>query len=640
MKNKTNRIEGKITVTSLGSGYVSSDVVEEDIYVPSQFLNTALNGDEVEVVVAPRVEGEKPNGEVTRVIARKKTEFVGTIERRKDDRFAFMVADDHKIHVPLFLPNVDPEVKNGIKVLARMIKWEDPRKNPTGKVIKVIGKKGDNDVEMESIVLEKGFEVGFPENVDKESMRIKERYEDIFRKEVPKRRDVRGTFTFTIDPVDAKDFDDAISFKKLSNDLFEIGVHIADVASWVGERSALDKEARKRGFSVYLVDRTIPMLPEVLSNDICSLNPNEDKLTFSAIFKMTRDGEVKDLWFGRTVINSDRRFTYQEAQDVIDGKMESPYTEELQTLMSMTRKIRKRRVEAGSLEFGYDEVKVEIDAKGRPTRIYTKEGLECQQLIEELMVLTNKEAALFIGGEKSKRLCIYRIHEKPDKDSLEELFTFLKKLGHEIKFSGNTVSSKDLNALLKKIEGTDEEFMVKSVIIRSMPKAVYSIVNRGHFAMALQYYTHFTSPIRRYADLLVHRSLQQKLEGKTPTAEEKSFYKETAEKISQREVDLASAERMSLALKQTEYMMERIGEVRNGIISGVTEWGIYIQDVETRAEGMIRLKSMKDDFYVLDKENFSISGSRTKKKYSLGDKVKVKITGGDLDRKSLDYVFA
>lgn len=451
---------------------------------------------------------------------------------------------------------------------------------------------------------------------------------------------MRGVLTFTIDPADAKDFDDAISFKELSDDLFEVGVHIADVASWVTEKSILDKEARKRGFSVYLVDRTIPMLPEVLSNDICSLNPNEDKLTFSVIFKMTREGDIKDLWFGKTVINSDKRFTYQEAQDVIDGKIKSPYTKELQRLMSMTRKLREKRIAAGSLEFGYDEVQVEIDTKGRPTRIYIKEGLECQKLIEELMILANKEVALFIGGKKSKRLCIYRIHEKPDKDSLEDLFTFLKKLGHEIGFSGNTVSSKDLNALLKKISGTDEEFMVKSVIIRSMAKAAYSIINKGHFAMALQHYTHFTSPIRRYADLLVHRSLQKKLEGKSPTAEERAYYKEVSEKISQREGDLASAERMSLALKQTEYMMERIGEVRNGIISGVAEWGIYIQDIETRAEGIIRLKSMSDDFYVLDKKNFSISGSRNKKKYSLGDKVKVKIIGGDLNKKLLDYVFA
>ncbi len=640
MKNTTSQIEGKITVTSLGSGYVSNEVIEEDIFIPSQLLNTALNGDEVEVVMAPRVKGEKPNGEVTRIISRKKTEFVGTIERRKGDQFAFMNADDHKMHVPLFLPNVDNEIKNGIKVLARMVKWDNPRKNPTGKVLKVIGKKGDNDVEMESIVLEKGFEVGFPENVEKESIKIKERYKQVMKRELLKRRDIRGTLTFTIDPDDAKDFDDAISFKEISKDFFEIGVHIADVGCWVGERSVLDKEARKRGFSVYLVDRTIPMLPEVLSNDICSLNPNEDKLTFSAIFKITKTGEVKDIWFGRTVMNSDMRFNYQEAQDIIDGKMKSPHSEKLQTLIGITRKIRKKRVDDGALEFGYDEVQVEVDSKGKPTRIYTKEGLESQQLIEDLMILANKEVALFVGGEKSKGLCLFRIHEKPDKDSLNELFGFLKKLGYDIRLSGDKVSSKELNDLLKQIDGTDEEFMVKSVMIRSMPKAVYSTINKGHFAMALRHYTHFTSPIRRYADLLVHRSLQQKLEGKSPTGADRSFYKETAEKLSQREIDLSSAERMSLALKQTEYMMERMGETRNGIISGVTEWGIYIQDIETRAEGMIRLKSMKDDFYVLNKEDFSITGSRTKKKYSLGDKVKVKITGGDMERKTLDYVFA
>ncbi len=637
--NKEKKIEGRITITSLGSGYVATETMKEDIYIPFQMLNTALNGDEVEIALHPRIEGDKPSGEVVDIISRKKNKFVGTIEKRKSDRFAFMSADDHKMYVSVFIPNISPDIKNGTKVLVQIVEWKDPKKNPTGKVLKVIGKKGDNDAEMESIVIERGFDVEFPDNVEKESEMIKKRYAQILKGERGKRSDFRNVFTITIDPDDAKDFDDAISFREISKDLIEVGVHIADVGYWVKERSSIDKEARKRGFSIYLVDRTIPMLPEVLSNDICSLNPNEDKLTFSAIFRITKNGDLKGVRFEKTVINSDKRFTYEEVQEIIDEKKKGPHLAELQTLMALTRKIRKKRVEEGALEFGYDEVHVDVDDKGRPTRIYTKEGIESQQLIEELMILANREAAFFVGGKNSKGLCLFRIHEKPDKDSLDELFLFLKKLGYDIRLSGNTVSSHEINGLLKKVDGKDEEFMVKSVVIRSLPKAIYSVVNKGHFAMALRHYAHFTSPIRRYADLLVHRSLLNKLEGKSPSGSEKTFYKETAENLSQKEIDLASAERLSLALKQAEYMLERIGEVRKGIISGITEWGIYIQDIETRAEGMIRLKSMKDDFYIFSKENFSINGSRTKKKYSLGDKVKVKIVGGDIERKTIDYSF-
>ena len=634
-----NRIEGKIIITSLGTGYVTDKNGKEEVYIPSYFTNTALNGDEVEVAITPRVNGDKIRGEVTKIISRRKMDFVGTVERKKGDSFAFIKADDYKIHLPFFVPSIDPNVKNKDKVLIRFVKWDDPKKNPTAKILKVLGQKGEIDVEMESIVFDRGFKVGFSNAAQKESKDIKRKQPHLTAKEIKRRKDFREKLTFTIDPDDAKDFDDAISFEEIDQNTFEVGIHIADVSFWVKEKSAIDNEAIKQGFSIYLVDRTIPMLPEILSNDICSLNPDEDKLTFSAIFKI-RNGKVIDRWFGKTVIRSDRRYTYREAQEIIDDLKPDPHSAELKTLMNITRSLRKDRINSGAIEFSCNEVKIEIDSKGRPTKIYVEKGIESQKLIEDLMILANREAAYFIGGEKSNNLSLYRIHEKPDKDSLDELFTFLKKLGHQIKFSGKTATSKQLNDLIKDIAGTDIEFMVKSTIIRSLPKAIYSTSNRGHFAMALKHYTHFTSPIRRYADLLTHRLLEKKLEKKSPSQGERDFCKRTAEKLSQIEINLASAERASIALKQTEYMLNRKGEIRDGVISAVTEWGIYVQDIETQAEGLVRLRDLKGDFYLLDKENFSISGRKTKKRYSLGDRVKVKVVGGDLERKSLEYLFA
>jgi ribonuclease R len=631
------KTKGTISITSLGSGYVSVNDLKEDIYIPFQFLNRALNGDEVEVVIHPKVKGEKTKGEVISVISRKKTRFVGVVEKNQKGNFCFVIPDDHKFYVPIFVSD-SLGVANGMKVLVELTNWNDSRKNPNGKILKVIGKKGDNDTEMESIVIEKGFGIEFPDKTKKEIDQISKKRESIGR-EVKKRKDFRDTFTFTIDPDDAKDFDDAISFKKINNNLFEVGIHIADVSYWVKEKSQIDKEAKKRGFSVYLVDRTIPMLPEILSNDICSLSSEKDKLAFSAVFQISSNGDVRGRWFGKTIIKSDKRFTYKEAQDVIDSKKKSPYSEQLKDLMRLALILRKKRVSNGALEIGQDEIQIELDSSGKPVNIYVKKGMQSQQLIEEFMVLANKEVAVYVGGKNNKGLCVYRIHEKPDRESLNELFFFLRKIGYNIKISGSNATSKELNDLLTKIKGKEEEFLVKSVLVRSLPKAIYSITNKGHFAMALTHYAHFTSPIRRYADLLVHRVLDKKIEGKPTTNSEKAFYRETSEKLSQREIDSSSAERESTALKQVEYMLSRPKETRKGIISGITEWGIYIQDIETRSEGLVRLKDMKGDFYVLNKENFSITGQRTKKKYSLGDKVKFKVSGGDLEKKSLDYIF-
>lgn len=639
--NKVKKIitlRGIISIISTGGGFVSSPELKNDVFIPFQFLNTALHGDEVEITLSPQINDERPKGEVINIVKRNKKRFVGVIERKKDKNFSFLTADDSKMYVDIFIPKTPFNAKNNTKALVEITEWNDPKKNPEGKIIKVIGMKGDNDAEMESIVIEKGFEINFPKEVEQEAREIKKLHQLKIKTNIKERKDMTNVLTFTIDPIDAKDFDDAISYKKISDDLYEIGVHIADVSYWVQEKTFIDKEARKRGFSIYLPDRTIPMLPEVLSNDICSLNPGESKMTFSGIFKINTKGEVKDSWFGKTVIKSDKRFTYEEAQKILDSG-EGVFAKELSKIMEITRKMRELRINNGAMDIPQDEVKIEVDNNGVVKNIYVKEGIETQNLIEELMLLANREVAVLMSDKKNGRVCVYRIHDKPDRDALRELIIFLKKLGHQINLRETNITSKDLNELLKSFQETEEDFMVKSIVVRSMPKAIYSVDDKGHFALALKHYAHFTSPIRRYADLLVHRSLVKKIEGKKSSKEEQVFYKETADLLSQREIDLAQAERESIAFKQIEFMINKTGEIRRGIISGLTNWGIYVSDIETRTEGMISLKEMKDDFYFLDKENFAIIGSRTKKKYFLGTKVKFKVIGGNVDQKKLEYAF-
>ena len=634
----TKTIKGTISITSLGAGYVFGEDIDEDVYIPSHLLNTALNGDEVEIIRHAKIEGEKLTGEVIKILSRKKLRFVGTIKVEKGGKFAFLTADDFRMYVSIFIPKISKDIKSNTKVLVEIISWTNPKKSPVGKILKVIGIRGDNDVEMESIVIEKGFDVEFPDDVKKDSKNIKNKSKESINNEVKSRKDFRDVLTFTIDGKDAKDFDDAISFKRLPDGLYEVGIHIADVSYWVKPNSPIDNEARKRGTSVYLVDRTIPMLPEVLSNDLCSLNFDEEKLTFSAVFTMSKIGEVKNVWFGRTITKSNCRYTYDLIQEIIDGK-DDPNAEEIREIMGITQKLRKKRIENGALEFEHSEVNIEMDKKGKPIRIYLKEMTDSQRLIEELMVLANKEVALYLGGKNSKGLCIFRTSEKPDPDKINDAFLFLEKLGYNIEINKKHISSKDINNLLKKVKGTDEEFLIKTTIIRSLSRAIYSVINRGHFAMALEHYAHFTSPIRRYADLLVHRALEKKLKGEPETQEDRSFYKITAEKLSERQLDSSSAERTSIVFKQVEYMLERVGEVKNGIISKVTSWGIYVQEVETRTEGMVKLKDIKDDFYFFDEKTASMTGRRTKKKYLLGDRVKIKIIGGDVERKTIDYIF-
>ncbi|MBI5420905.1 MAG: ribonuclease R [Parcubacteria group bacterium] len=641
-EKKKNSVRGVIGITVKGVGYVTTTEPGEDILIEPQFLNTALHGDEVEISLFPLVEEEKTSGEVVGIIKRAKTEFVGTVDKREGASIAFVLPDDKKMYKDIFLsPAESRKVHNDGKVLVEIKKWDDPKRNPEGRVIKVLGKKGDNNVEMESIVLEKGFQIKFPKNVEKEANALGKRSKPISKKEIVGRRDFRNVTTFTIDPADAKDFDDAISFQKKSDNIFEIGVHIADASYYVREGSAVDKEAKHRGVSIYLVDRTIPMLPEVLSNDICSLNPQEDKLTFSAVFTMGADAIISNVWFGRTIIHSNKRFVYEEAQKVLDDKG-GVYYDELNALNKLAHIFREKRRSAGALDFEKEEVKFVLDVAGKPLHVIQKPRLDIHKLVEEFMILANKEVATYLGGEVKrirKGASIYRVHDVPKKESIKDLLFLLRTLGHEIESEGGSISSKELNNLFEKIKGSTEEVLIKTVAMRSMAKAVYSINNIGHYGLALENYTHFTSPIRRYADILVHRILDKHLRGEYLNDMEVEWLHSFAVALSEREVGAVEAERSSIAYKQVEYMMDKIGNEYGGVISGITNFGVYVEELQTMASGMVKFKDMTDDFYVFDKASSSLIGEKHKKKYSIGDRVAIKIIAADLERKTLDFAF-
>ncbi|MDE1988443.1 MAG: ribonuclease R [Patescibacteria group bacterium] len=640
---ENTKISGTISLNSKGVGFVSTNLFKEDIEIPTSSLNTAMNKDEVEILIHPALSRQKRRlGEVLRIIKRAKENFVGILEKENGE--FFLVPDDKKMYVDILIRKERAKgALGGEKVLAKIIKWDDSKKTPEGEIIEIIGKKGDHNVEMKSIVFEKGFEIEFPREVEKEASEIEVKEKIISESEISKRRDFRNTLTFTIDPADAKDFDDAISLKKLADDKYEVGVHIADVSHYVREGTAINTEARKRGFSVYLVDRTIPMLPEVLSNDICSLNPMEEKLSFSAVFVMDKNGNILERWFGKTIIKSDKRFSYEEAQKMLDAKS-GEHFEVLNILNLIAKKLRDDKFKKGAIDFEQDEVKFELDENGKPLRIYIKKRLDTHKLVEEFMLLANKEVAEFIFKANRKMRkddpFIYRIHDVPDREKIEQLSVFLKALGYELELKEKTLTAKDLQMLFKLIEGKAEESMIKTAAIRSMAKAVYSTKNIGHFGLAFEYYTHFTSPIRRYADLLVHRLLEKHLQDKSIPKHEWNLYEKMAMETTEKEIAAAEAERNSKKYKQVEYMKEHVGEVFEGVISGVTEWGLYVEEIDTKSDGMVSLRNLTDDFYVLDEKNYALVGEKTKKRYGLGDKAKVKLLGADMDRRTLDYVFA
>lgn len=641
-KKDTKIAKGVISVNSKGIGYIEIEGFQDDIEIAGDKLNTAFHGDEVEVKVLPKDKRfRRIQGEVVRVIKRAKDTFVGVIEKVGNQ--TGLIADNKRMFKYITLTDdVAAKTEAGKKALVKITSWENKQTGgPQGIIIKVIGDKGEHNAEMKSILMEKGFDPEFPPEVEAEAENILSQEKNRWNQNLAGRKDFRNTWTCTIDPADAKDFDDAISLKKLDNGEFEIGVHIADVSHYVREGSILDKEAQKRAFSVYLVDRTIPMLPEILSNDLCSLNPNEDKLSYSSVFTMTKEGRITSRWFGKTAMRSIKRFSYEEAQAVLD-KGSGEFFEQLNTLNLIAKKLRKEKYAAGAIDFEKDEVKFELDNLGKPIRVFKKERLDTHKLVEEYMLLANKEVASFIAKAHKTKVpqgtFIYRVHGEPDQEKMRDLSIFLKALGFNFETKGKKITSKDISKMLDQVTGSPQESLIKTAAIRSMAKAIYSTQNIGHFGLAFDYYTHFTSPIRRYPDLLVHRLLESHLKGGKIEPDAFAKYQKIAIHSSEKEVAAAEAERGSIKYKQVEYMKEHIGEAFTGTISGVTEWGIYVEEDETKCEGMIRIRDLGEDYFILNEKQYAIVGERTKKRFSLGDKIKFKVTNADLDRKTLDYL--
>jgi ribonuclease R len=632
----TEALEGVVDHISARFAYIKVGSEEDkDIYVKASDLNGAVDGDRVKVKVFATRHGDHPEGEVMEIVQRGRSRYAGKIEISKN--FAFVVADARKIHEDFFIyPEDINGAKNGDKVIVEVTNWSSNDRKPEAKVIQILGKAGENEAEIHSIMAEFDLPFKFTESVEKEAQKIDG---GITADEIKKRKDFRNITTFTIDPFDAKDFDDALSFRKLENGNYEIGVHIADVTHYVRMNSALDKEAYDRATSVYLVDRTIPMLPEKLSNELCSLRPNEDKLTFAAVFEITDKAKVMKEWFGRTIIHSDKRFTYEEAQEVLESGA-GPYAEELKILNDLAKRLRKERFAKGAVNFETTEVKFKLDEKGKPLEVIPKIRKDAHKLIEEFMLLANKQVATFVYDYKKgkeRNTFVYRIHDSPDPDKVKDFAMFAKQFGHKLNVEEEAIS-KSLNKLMEEIEGKPEQNVLEQLAIRTMAKAKYSTEPKGHFGLAFKHYSHFTSPIRRYPDMMVHRLLQVYLDdAKAPGQAE---YEERCVHSSEREKRAADAERASIKYKQVEFMASAENKNYEGLISGVTEWGIFVEIVETKCEGMIRMADLTDDFYEFDEKKYRVVGRRTKKVYTLGDKIKVRVKKTDIDRRLIDLSLA
>ncbi|PST82497.1 ribonuclease R [Pedobacter yulinensis] len=635
LKELKNFITGTVDMTADGSAFiVPDDEFEKDVFVAPKKLKNALHGDQVKVYVfAKKTSGRRNEGEVIEIVKRAKMDFTGVI--KISQRFAFVIADDKKMMQDIFVPLEELNgAKNGQRVLIGLTDWPEGAKNPVGTVKHILGDPGENDTEMNAILAQYGFPLSFPDQVEKEAQAI----EDVIpEEEVKKRRDFRNVLTFTIDPADAKDFDDAISYRKLENGNYEIGVHIADVSHYVLPGSELDKEAYSRGTSVYLVDRVIPMLPERLSNGVCSLRPNEDKLCFAAVFELDDDANVVQEWFGRTLIHSAHRFSYEDAQEVIESK-QGPCAEELATLNRLAYKLRDRKFRSGAISFETTEVKFKLDDDGKPIGVYVKERKDAHKLIEDYMLLANRRVAEFIGKKqkgKNKLTFVYRVHDSPNMENLTAFAQFAARFGYKISTKSDKDIARSLNHLMEDVEGKKEQNVLTSLAIRSMAKAIYTTKKTSHYGLAFDFYTHFTSPIRRYPDVMAHRLLQHYLDGgKSVDAE---TYEVACTHASATEKRAADAERASVKYKQAEYLENNIGQEFKGIISGVTEWGMYVEIEENKCEGMVRLREISDDFYVLDEKNYCIVGQRKKKKYQLGDEVTIKVKKVDLGKRQIDF---
>ncbi len=629
-------LDGTVDFVNQRFAFVVCEGLEEDIWVSSENLKTALDGDRVKVRYNPRKRGNKIEGEVIEVVERVKTEFVGKIDVR--DRYAFVNADSRKMHMDIFV-HIDHVhgAKTGEKVIVKIVKWHDEANSPVGEVIKVLGKAGAHNTEMHAILAEYGLPTEFPAGVEEEAGKIKWK---LLKTELKKRKDFREITTFTIDPDDAKDFDDALSIRPLENGNWEIGVHIADVTHYIQPDTALEKEANRRATSIYLVDRVVPMLPEALSNDLCSLKPNTDRLTFSAVFEIDNDAQVLNKWFGRTVIHSNRRFAYEEAQAILE-KGEGDYYQELTLLNTLAKKMMKERFSHGAINFETTEVKFKLDENGTPLGIFVKERKDAHRLIEEFMLLANKYVAEFIFNQKSKDgespTMVYRVHEKPDVERLENFATFAQKFGYNIATGGKALAS-SINRLVTETIGSPTLAFLQTLAIRAMAKARYSTEPIGHFGLAFPHYTHFTSPIRRYPDMMVHRLVQHYLDKKTSVnkLEIDTFCKHSTN-MEKRAMD---AERASIKYKQVEYMSMMENKIYDGTITGVTEFGMYVEITETKCEGMVRTADMFDDHYELDSKNYCLRGRKRGRVLSFGETVKVRVKNTDLERRTMDLILA
>lgn len=639
--------EGTIDMTSRKTAYFICPDFSEDVFIPTNNLNRALDKDKVKVYVYNRRKGKRPEGEVIEVIERNKTDFVGVIDIQAN--FAFVSTANPKMYTDIFIPKDKiGEAENGDVVLVTIEDWPKRADSPFGSVIKVLGKPGEHNTEIHAILAEYGLPADFPVEVEVYAQKIDTSIQEA---EIAKRRDMRDTLTFTIDPKDAKDFDDALSFKKLENGNYEIGIHIADVSYYLEEGTILDDEAYQRATSVYLVDRVVPMLPEVLSNFACSLRPNEEKYTFSAVFEISPTSQVINQWFGRTVIYSDQRFAYEEAQYIIETKdntipvdisitgesyvVSDEIVEATLKLDELAKILRKKRMANGAISFDKVEVKFNLDAEGEPEGVYFKISKDANHLIEEFMLLANRKVAEYIG--KQKKTFVYRIHDEPNEDKLIAMATVIAKFGYKIDFRNKGDISKSLNALMEEVSGKKEQNLIDTLAIRSMSKAKYSTDNIGHYGLAFDYYSHFTSPIRRYPDVMVHRLLQYYLDGGKSVDEE--VYETKCQHCSNMESLATNAERDSIKYMQVKYMQDHQDEEFLGVISGVTEWGIYVEIVSNKCEGMVRIREIKDDYYTFDEKQYALVGATSNSILQLGDEIYVKVKNADLVKKQLDFHF-
>lgn len=636
-------IEGKIQIARSGSAFVISEETEVDTFIPPSKTGGAFDGDTVKVSISSFSRGKRPEGTIVEILQRSKTEFTGIID--KSLKYAFLIPIDKRSSTDIFIPLSKLNgAEDGQVALARVTEWpEDTSSNPVGEIIEVFGKRGENDTEICSILAEFGLPRGFPQALEEEAKLIPT---DIPETEIKKRKDFRKTTTFTIDPVDAKDFDDALSIKKLENGNYEVGVHIADVTHYVKPNTKIEQEAKLRATSIYLVDRVIPMLPEILSNHVCSLRPHEEKLCYAAVFEMNESGELKSDWFGRTVILSDHRFTYEEVQDILEtGEVLHNATPHLKdcliTLNDIAKVLRNKRMRNGALSFDRAEVKFTLNEKAEPTGVYFKEQKDAHKLIEEFMLLANRKVAELVGkantktGKKTPPPFVYRVHDSPPLEKLNNFSLFIKRFGYTINTGSGKETARSLNKLLSEVKGKKEANVIETLAVRSMSKALYTTDNAGHYGLAFDYYTHFTSPIRRYPDMMVHRLLDDFLNDKKPSNKEE--LEKGCKHSSQMELLASEAERASIKFKQVQFLEDKIGMEFKGLISGVTEWGIFVELEENKCEGLIRLSDIQGDFYEYDEKNYRVIGRRRKKAYQLGDEIMVRVKRADLEKKQLDF---